>query len=364
MSHTLTVRLPGREDRSYNIGIARGALRALPARLRPLAPSGQVFLITDSTVLRLYGRTLAAGLHEVMDRVVVLDVAPGERSKRISVASALWSTLLREGIRRDCLVVLLGGGVIGDLGGFVAATVLRGVRFVQVPTTLLAQVDSSVGGKVGIDHAVGKNLVGVFQQPAAVFIDPDVLRTLPAVEFRNGLAEMAKIAVGLDAGYFRSLERAAPRIRREMPERLVPLIARAVKLKALVVERDERESGLRAVLNLGHTLGHALEAASGFQMSHGTAVAAGLGAEAELAVRLGIMKRPDQQRLLRLLGTLRLPTVFPPVPRASLFWRALGTDKKASARGVRFSLPAGIGMSAIGVSVPQALVADVTGVAP
>ena len=352
------VRLRHTRDRSYDITIAAGILSRLPGLLARRWPGRTMFVITDNHVGRLYGRTFLHGLSGEGVNSRLLEFKRGEASKCAETAYEMQSQLLRGGVKRDSLVVALGGGVVGDLAGYVAATVLRGIEFVQVPTTLLAQVDSSVGGKVGIDHPVGKNLIGAFYQPRAVFIDPIVLATLPDAEFRNGLAEIVKIAAGLDAPFFRRIEKIAPGLRKTDARQLSWLIARAVHLKAAVVEEDEFESGLRKALNLGHTIGHAVEASSGFTIKHGAAVAIGLAAESGMAVRMGLMPVSDRARLMDTLLALKLPVSMPGIQRRSKFLAALDADKKSGAGGVRFVLPTAIGSSAINVRVPEEYIAE------
>jgi 3-dehydroquinate synthase len=264
--------------------------------------------------------------------------------------------MLLHNVRRDSMLLALGGGVVGDVAGFVAATVLRGISYIQVPTTLLAQVDSSVGGKVGVDHPVGKNLIGAFHQPAAVYIDPHVLGTLPSGEFRNGLAEVVKIAAALDATFFRHLEKKRNRIARRHLETLTEIIALSVGLKAAVVQEDEFESGLRKTLNVGHSIGHAIEASTHFKVKHGAAVAMGMAAESRMAAEMGLLSRRDLHRVLGLMRALSLPTEVPRIKNKAGFLAALSADKKADARGVKFVLLTGIGRSAIGVQVPLTLI--------
>lgn len=313
-----------------------------------------IFIITDSNVERLWGGQLQRRLFDAGIEALLLSFPAGERSKNVRTVHALHTQLLSNCIRRDSLIIALGGGVVGDVAGYVAATVLRGVKYIQVPTTLLSQVDSSVGGKVGIDHPLGKNLIGAFHQPAAVFIDPDVLRTLPQSEFRNGLAEVVKIAAAIDKKFFASLERNAHRITKTNQRLLAEIISRSVVLKAAVVEKDELESGLRKALNLGHTIGHAIEAATKFSIKHGEAVSMGMVAESRIAVRLGLLKEDDFQRVVRLLRTLRVPTRIPIIKNKSKFFSAISSDKKAEGNKTKFVLLNGIGRSAIGVDVPIA----------
>jgi len=316
----------------------------------------RVFVVTDTNVSRLYATRLRHALDDVGIDNALFEVPAGEESKSIDIYYALIGAMLESGIKRNSLVVALGGGVVGDLAGFAAASVLRGVDFIQVPTTLLAQVDSSVGGKVGINHDAGKNLIGAFHQPSFVLIDPLFLRTLPQEEFRNGLAEVVKIAAALDADFFHLLERQAPRMRRTAVRLLARVIHRAVSLKAAVVARDERESGLRKSLNLGHTIGHALEAATDFGMRHGEAVAVGLVAESRLAVSAGLLDVDDYLRLTRLLGKCGLPVQVPPGIAAKRVLRALSVDKKNTGAGPSFVLLRKIGVSLIGVRLPDPMI--------
>jgi 3-dehydroquinate synthase len=358
----IEVRLRTESDRSYRVMIEEGCLEKVPALLGRFAGGGRIFIITDSRVGRLYGRPLLRALAPLGIPSTMIDFPAGERSKNAGVLGMVQTAMLDGGVRRDSVVVALGGGVVGDVAGFAAATVLRGVRLIQVPTSLLAQVDSSVGGKVGIDHPSGKNLLGAFHHPSAVYIDPAVLRTLPETEFRNGLAEVVKIATALDPSFFRWLERHARELRPGKSGPLCEAIARAVGLKALVVGKDERDGGLRQSLNLGHTVGHALEAASGFTLRHGFAVAIGVVAEAAIARRMGYMSGKDFGRTVRLLRRLRLPVQVPRLRSRARFYEALALDKKGVASGVRFALPAGIGYCALGVEVPRRIVEEVTGI--
>ena len=359
MSTEIKVHLNKRIDRSYRIYIQPGVLQTLPKFLSHTSGPEGVFIITDSNVEKLYGRRVQKLLFEAGLEPLLLSFPAGEQSKNADVVNALHTQLLENGVRRDSVIIALGGGVVGDIAGYVAATVLRGIRFIQVPTTLLAQVDSSVGGKVGIDHALGKNLIGAFHQPAAVFIDPTVLRTLSRNEFRNGLAEVVKIAAALDKNFFGILERNAHRISKTNDALLSRIIDHSVRVKAAVVEKDEFESGLRKALNLGHTLGHAVEAASNFRIRHGEAVSVGIVAESKIAVQLGWLHENAYDRVLRLLRALKLPTSFPHIQSRKRFFTALASDKKAEGKMMRFTLLNGIGSSAIGVPVSSSLVEQV-----
>ncbi len=312
MKRTKDITLKGGQNWSYAIHIAQGMFGRFPEMVYRMARGSSVYILTDSNVKNLYGRTLLRSFLRDSVDAWMIDFPAGEQSKNADLVNMLHTQLLEHGVRRDSLIVALGGGVVGDVAGYVAATVLRGIRYIQVPTTLLAQVDSSVGGKVGIDHPLGKNLIGAFHQPSAVYVDPLVLNTLPEREFRSGLAEVVKIAAALDASFFSFLEKKGPRdSSRSVQRYCVRLIARSVRLKAAVVMKDERDTGLRATLNLGHTIGHAVEAASGYRLRHGEAVAIGLAAESRIARDMGLLSTNEFARLLRLLHRLGLPLSLP-----------------------------------------------------
>lgn len=358
MNRTVRVKLKESVDRSYTVTIEAGILDTIPARVPRAWLSAGVYIITDTTVARLYGRRLMKSFSASGVSSVMLDFPPGETSKRAEIVFSLHTQLILHGIKRGSLIVALGGGVVGDVAGFVAATVLRGVRCIQVPTTLLAQVDSSVGGKVGIDHPLGKNLIGTFHQPAAVYVDPLVLQTLPAPEFRNGLAEVVKIAAALDRKFFVNIERNADKIRKSNVRTLTGLIQKSVELKAAVVQKDEFESGLRKALNLGHTIGHAIESATRFGAKHGAAVAMGLVAESRIAVEMGLLLNQDYVRLVAVLRSLRLPITIPRVKDKAKFFSALRADKKGGAGGTEFVLLKAIGHSVVGVVVPTPFIEE------
>jgi len=363
MTSRVVVRLKSSLDRSYTVTVRAGLLKELPGILARTWKGRRLFVITDANVRRLYGSPLLQALTALGSDALLLDFPAGERSKNADVVFSLHSAILDQGIGRDSVILALGGGVVGDVAGFVAATILRGVKYVQVPTTLLAQVDSSVGGKVGIDHAAGKNLIGSFHQPSAVFIDPLVLRTLPAAEFRSGLAEVVKIAAALDKPFFGRIERERKKILALHPGALSALILRAVALKSRVVAEDEFETGLRKILNLGHTIGHALEAASGYSMRHGEAVAAGMASELHIAVMMGLLKPRDKERIVGLLKALKLRSRLPALRDRQRFSAALALDKKSERGAPKFVLLRGIGHAVIGVEVPTPFIAEAVGVA-
>ncbi|MBI4635497.1 MAG: 3-dehydroquinate synthase [Candidatus Rokubacteria bacterium] len=329
--------------RSYTIVVEPGALATVGERLRALGTGSRVALVSDPSIRSLYGKTVAESLERSGFAVTGLDVPEGEAAKTLAVAERCWSALLAAGFDRTSTVVALGGGAVGDVAGFVAGTYMRGVSFVQVPTTVLAQVDASIGGKTAINHPEAKNLIGVFHQPRLVLVDPLTARTLPEREFRSGLAEIVKHGIVLDADYFARLERDALPLLARDPSVLERVIAGSCRLKADVVERDEREAELRMVLNYGHTIGHALEAVTHYaRFTHGEADSLGIAAEARLARRLGLASAETVARQERLLQALGLPVRLPPL-EADAVLAALSHDKKARDGRVPFVLAPEIG---------------------
>lgn len=328
----------------YDVVVAPGALDELGARLQALGGLGPVVLVTNPTVRGLYGAAAESSLRAAALDPVVAEIPDGERYKTMATLETILDAALSRGADRSSVVVALGGGVVGDLAGFAAATLYRGVRLYMVPTTLLAQVDSSVGGKTGVNRPQGKNLVGAFHQPSGVLADTSVLATLPEREYRAGLAEVVKYGVILDGDFFAFLERGVGRLNVRDPELLVEVVERCVQLKASVVERDERERGLRRLLNFGHTVGHAVEKATAYsRLLHGEAVAMGMVAAARLSERLGVCGSEVSTRIQSLLSALGLATEIPAdVERAAVI-DAVAYDKKAQGSKVVFVLAEGIG---------------------
>jgi 3-dehydroquinate synthase len=323
-------------ERSYAIEIGAGILGELGAALKRVVAPTRVFVVTTPPVGRRWAGPVLRSLREAGLRVKRFDVPDGERSKSLAQASRLWDQLLAAGADRGSAIVALGGGVVGDLAGFVAATLLRGVAVVQVPTSLLAMVDSSVGGKTGVNVPRGKNLVGAFHQPRLVWIDAATLRTLPPRQLRAGLAEVVKHAAIRDAGLFAALEAEGEGLLAAAPERFVPLLERNCAIKAAVVAADERESGLRMHLNFGHTLGHAVEALARYRgILHGEAVAIGMAFAARRSEALGLAEPGTAARLVGLLERLGLPTELPAHPRRA-YLAALSVDKKKRDARIRF----------------------------
>ena len=353
--NTLTVELAAR---SYPILIGPGLLTD-PAVLEAHVPHGSVLLVSNSTVAALYADALKQGLK---DRHLVEAILPdGESYKTLATLARILDVAVANRLARDSTVVALGGGVVGDMAGFAAACYQRGVDFVQVPTTLLAQVDSSVGGKTGVNHPGGKNLIGAFHQPVAVIADTDTLATLPPRELRAGLAEIIKYGLIHDAAFFDWLEVNIDRLLAGNHQALTHAIRRSCEVKAEIVGRDERERGDRALLNLGHTFGHAIESATGYgTWLHGEAVGAGMLMAAAMSRECGFLSAADVARLRALLHRVGLPIAAPEVS-AQAALEHMKIDKKVKAGRMRFVLLKRIGAALVTADYPpQALQATLT----
>jgi 3-dehydroquinate synthase len=344
----------------YALTIARGAIDRVGDIAGSVAPAHRYAIVADESTGALYGTRLAASLPA--ESVVHLRFPAGEASKTRDTWSVLTDALLDAGCGRDTTILALGGGVTGDLAGFLAATYLRGVAYLQVPTSLLAMVDSSIGGKTGVDTPRGKNLVGAFHRPAAVIVDPELLRTLPDTHLRAGLAEALKHAVIADASLFDWIGAHAAELLADPGGPLMTqLIARAVSIKARVVEADEREGGLRKTLNFGHTIGHAVEQLSGYSLLHGEAVAIGMVAESRAAEMVGIAEPGTAARIAEALNRIGLPIAIPAGIAPAAILAAMRSDKKARAGLVEYALPCRIGemagaAQAYGIPVEDAAV--------
>jgi 3-dehydroquinate synthase len=347
--------------RSYEIALtSAGSSGVGPFARRVLPASHSALVVTDAHTAGL-GRAVEVSLRNAGFRTALASVPAGEGSKSLAELAQLYDALYDMAADRRTAVVAVGGGVVGDLGGFAAATYNRGLPLVMVPTTLLAMVDSSVGGKTGVNHPKGKNLIGAFHQPAGVWVDTAFLDTLPEREFRSGLAEVVKYGVILDAPFFEYLESHAAAVLARDPEALVHVVGRSCRLKADVVEQDEREeTGLRAVLNYGHTFAHAFETAGGYgSWLHGEAVAAGMVCAARLAERHGLVGPDLGRRQLALLTAFDLPTASKPEWPVEDMIAVMRRDKKAAGGRMRFILPTRLGEVRLFDDVPEALVRSV-----
>jgi 3-dehydroquinate synthase len=330
-------------ERSYEVVVHAGLLDHIGDLLAPFKLGPDTVVVTNPVVKRHYGARVVRSLKAAGLNTTVLALPDGERTKSLTWVAHVLNELLRRRYERKAWLVALGGGVIGDLAGFAASIYLRGIPFVQVPTTLVAQVDASIGGKTGVNHPRGKNLIGAFHQPKLVLVDPDALRTLPPRDFRAGLAEVIKYGVIADGAFFEFLERDMDQILKLDPAALHRVIRTSCAIKAAVVSEDEREGDRRRILNFGHTVGHALETLGGYRRyAHGEAVAIGMVVAARLAERLGLGDASVGTRIRALLERTRLPADLPP-HAASAVLRAMRQDKKVQDRRIHFVLPDRIG---------------------
>jgi 3-dehydroquinate synthase len=351
MKSVITVPLP---QQAYQIVVAPGGLDHLGHWLTDdtprIKPGQKLLLVSNPMIYKHFGDRVKTSLEQAGFQVSTCLLPAGERYKTLNSVQKLYDAALEQRLERGSAMVALGGGVIGDMTGFAAATWLRGIAVVQVPTSLLAMVDASIGGKTGVNHPHGKNLIGAFHQPRLVLIDPQVLKTLPAREFRAGMAEVIKYGVIWDSELFAALE-AAQRLDqfRYVSEELLQLIlTRSCQAKADVVSQDEKEAGLRAILNYGHTIGHAIESLTGYRtINHGEGVAMGMVAAGLLAEHLGLWNRESNQRQLALIQKAGLPAQIPGELEDEAVLDLLQTDKKVKDGKVRFVLPTAIGQATV-----------------
>ncbi len=337
----------------YDIRIATGILADVGSLLAAAHPPGPALVVADTATAPLYGETVITSLRAAGFSPALTILPAGETHKTLATVQAIWQAARVAGVDRGGLFVALGGGVVGDLTGFAAATWLRGVRWAVVPTTLLAMADSSLGGKTGADLSEGKNLVGAFHSPLLVLVDPATLATLPAAELRSGLAEVVKHGVIDDPALFDACARLAGRLDAIRGD--AAFVARAMAVKVRTICEDPYEKGVRAALNLGHTIGHGVEQAMHFSISHGEAVAIGMVAEARIAEAMGLAEKGLSDRLAEVLSGLGLPITPPPGLDRNACLQAIRLDKKRAAGTVRFALPIRIGTVKTGVEVPTAL---------
>jgi 3-dehydroquinate synthase len=361
MQSVIKVNLP---QHAYDIAIAPGSLDNLGVLMQPLELGKKVLVVSNPTIFRHYGERAIASLASAGFEVLSLNLPAGEQYKTLTSIQKIYNAALENRLERASTMVALGGGVIGDMTGFAAATWLRGINFVQVPTSLLAMVDASIGGKTGVNHPQGKNLIGAFYQPKLVVIDPQILTTLPPREYRAGMAEVIKYGVIWDTDLFEQLEAAKKldQFRYLSQELLQQILNKSCQAKADVVSKDEKESGLRAILNYGHTIGHAVESLTGYKLvNHGEAVAIGMVAAGQLAVHLNLWNQADAQRQDALIKKAGLPTQLPAGIEIEAIIETLQTDKKVKAGQVRFVLPTRIGEVTVTDQVSSDLIRQVIG---
>lgn len=342
----------------YEVRVGTGLLPRIGLWLKEKGFSGKAVIITDAVVKELYANEVYTGLTNAGFSVTVLDVPVGEEQKSLLIAGRLYDELTEAHAERTTPVVALGGGVIGDLAGFVAATYMRGVPLVHVPTTLLAQVDSSIGGKTAVDHGRLKNTIGVFYQPIMVVTDIETLQTLPPVELTNGMAEVIKHAAIRDSHFFQFLDTNMEKVRLLDFSILQTVVLENARIKAEVVEKDEKETGMRAILNYGHTIGHAVEAVSGFTLKHGQAVAIGMVAAARIANRMDILNTDDLNRLEDILKDAGLPVRMPDLDLRQVI-EVMKHDKKVRQDKLTFVLLKSIGHAFVTDDVSPALIEEV-----
>lgn len=348
--------------RGYDIVTGSGSLGDIGGALGETGSGGKVAVVSNPTVFGLYGDTVVGSLKKSGFEPVVVTVPDGEEHKSLLWVEHIVTEMLKAKLDRSSSVLALGGGVVGDMAGFAASVFMRGVRYVQVPTTLLAQVDSSVGGKTGVNHPLGKNLIGAFWQPLLVWVDVETLKTLPEREFLAGMAEVIKYGVIRDEDLFDLICRNAGGIRGLDPALLKDIIEKSCAIKAEVVAEDEREGGLRAILNYGHTVGHAIESVAGYgRLLHGEAVAVGMVLEARLSAEMGVLEHGAVDRIEELVSNYGLPVALPEGVVGSALVDAMELDKKSLGGELRFVLPERVGSVKYDVSVDRGLLGKVLG---
>ena len=364
MKSVIPVDLP---QQAYDSAIAAGSLDELGTWMtgtatKPLKLGKKVLLVSNPMIFEHYGQRAIAALEQVEFEVASYILPEGEQSKTLESVQKIYDAALENYLERSSTMVALGGGVVGDMTGFAAATWLRGINVLQVPTSLLAMVDASIGGKTGVNHPKGKNLIGAFHQPRLVLIDPQVLQTLPEREFRAGMAEVIKYGVIWDAELFTQLEQSQRLDQLQYLDQglLQEILTRSCQAKAHVVSKDEKEAGLRAILNYGHTIGHAVESLTGYRsVNHGEAVAIGMVAAGQIAVELQLWDQDANQRQLALIQKAGLPTRLPAELDIAAVLTSLQTDKKVEAGRVRFVLPTQIGVVTVTDQVPADVIQQV-----
>ncbi|MBU0615434.1 MAG: 3-dehydroquinate synthase [Nanoarchaeota archaeon] len=346
-------------DESYDILIGSGLLENLPALLVKARLGTKYFIVTDTTTGKLFGKKLSDLMKGAGIATEIVTFVQGEKSKSREVKAKLEDEIIKFGAGRDSVIIALGGGVVGDIAGFVAATLFRGINYVQVPTTLLADVDSSVGGKTAIDHALGKNLIGAFHQPKLVVIDVSLLNSLPNRQIANGLAEIIKHALIWDIDLLFYIEDNLDKIYEKDEKVLIDLIKQNCAIKGKIVELDEKESGFRKTVNFGHTIGHAVETLSNFKLNHGEAIAIGMVAESKISQELGLLKQGEVDRIAHTLADAKLPVTIPAEIEAKDILKATLKDKKARKGVVEYVLLEGIGKAIYNQKVDDDLVLKV-----
>jgi 3-dehydroquinate synthase len=354
----IKVQLDSRTSTSYKIHIGRDIIDRIGVLLNKGNWINRYLIITDSQVNTLHGKRVLNTLRQMDLKIDLIDFPAGEASKNIQTSLRLVEKLIALGADRHTALIALGGGVTGDMTGFIASIFMRGLPFFQLPTTLMAQVDSSIGGKTGIDIPAGKNLLGTFYQPQAVFIDLSFLQTLPDLEFNNGLSEILKHGIIEDPQLLTSLEEETQAVKKREPKLLEKIITKSCRIKKRIVEMDEKEGGLRRILNFGHTLGHGLEAESGYTISHGQAVAIGMVYAATLSEKLNYLSSTDRERIESLIKAFELPHRIPKDLETKALMSRLTKDKKKEGALIPFILLKKIGLPFINGEISNAIIRE------
>jgi len=355
----IKVNLDRKNSAPYEIRIGQNILDRMGLIITKNNWASRYIIITDSTVSNLYGEGILTILREMDLRVDMIDFPAGEASKNIQTSLQIVDRMIDLGADRATALIALGGGVVGDITGFVASVYMRSIPYIQIPTTLLAQVDSSIGGKTGIDLPQGKNILGTFYQPKAVFSDVAFLETLPPREFRNGLAEIVKHGIIDDVEFFNSLEAGTEALENRDLGLIEEIIAQSCRIKCRIVEIDEMDKGLRRILNFGHTIGHAVEAESGYSISHGDAISMGMAAAALISERLRYLPSGDRERIISLIRRIGLPDRIPKVLSPDGVLSRIKRDKKKEGDIIHFVLLKKIGIPFVNGSVPEALIREI-----
>ncbi len=340
-------------DNSYEIIIGRNLLNKIPGELKKKPLGNNYLIITDSNIEKLFGRKLLQNLRKNGLKADIISLKPGEQSKNLKVFEQLQEKTHALGVDRKSAIIALGGGVVGDIAGFVAASYMRGINYIQIPTSLLADVDSSIGGKVAVDLSSGKNIVGAFHQPKKVYIDASLLKKLPQKELLNGMAEVIKHAAIADKTLFVFLERNMDKLLARDEKVLIDVIKRNCEIKGSIVERDEKEAGLRKIVNFGHTAGHAIETLTHYKkFTHGEAIAIGMCVAAKISADMKMISRKEAFRIVKLIENIGLPTQVPNIPTGKII-NELKKDKKAVRGKAEFVLLSRLGKAEYGISVPE-----------
>jgi 3-dehydroquinate synthase len=352
----IKVHLQKTVDDSYAIDIGIGISEQLPSFLKKNVPAFRYIVVSDSHVAKLYGKYFLSLCAKEKLNAFLVSFPAGERYKTRETKSELENKIILHGAGKDSCIIALGGGVVGDIAGFVASTLFRGIPFVQVPTTLLAQVDSSSGGKTAVDHPLGKNLIGAYHQPKHICIDTNFLKSLSHAEYVNGIAEIVKQALIQDENFFFFLETAIDKLVKREEKVLLKTIEWNCKLKAKIIEKDERELGPRKILNFGHTIGHAIETLSNYKLRHGYAVSMGMFVESLIAKKLGWLKENDVERIEHILMRAKLPTRLPKTISPDAVLQKMQLDKKTKEGKIKYSLIDRIGHCQYNVGVENEMI--------